>query len=118
MYDPDNDLRPTDDPNTGIPADLPKNIGQQQDGTKPYLCFLIAHEIIGQLEHDWPGMERFLYRIWASSPEQADKIFMALPEVQKYIQETDDVPNDVCSIYDIDQWDGVLSWIEQDPFMS
>lgn len=113
-YDFEDDLSLRHD-EKGIPERFVKTVGKKASGLKPYLCFLVAHDILDDIERGRNHMECFLYRIWTVGPDHADMIFMNLSEVKSYIQLNEDVPNDVKSIFDIDQWDALLAWIELDP---
>lgn len=113
-YDAENDLSLRYD-NEGIPRHLVKNIGRKAYGLKPYLCFLIAHDILDNIIYYSETSECFLYRIWAVGPGHAEIIFMKLPEIRKYIKSNLDIPNNVKYMSEIDQWDALLDFIELDP---
>lgn len=95
-----------------VPCDLIKDIGTSSANQYPYICFLIAHDI-DPCRHCDDGMERFYFRIWASSEDEADEIFINLPEIKEYIKDRDLDADSINSIYDIDQWDALVTVLER-----
>lgn len=81
-------------------------------GASPYVCFVFAHDIDPSDECKADGMERFYYRIWADSEAQVESLFLAQTEVIEYV---DGLDHPVKSVYDIDQWDALVTVIALDP---
>jgi hypothetical protein len=101
---------PTDD-GYYVPCNLVKDV--ESTGKYTYICLLFAHDI-QQSEHEEDDMERFYFRIRADNDDDADDTFMHIPEIQKYVSDLD-LNTHINSIYDIDQWDALVSILQIDP---